>query len=87
MTAKMQSCIDHIKTSTDVDPWAMEMVEKIFEEYDRRFDEVLEIIDAEAWSYCDYIIKHKNGNFYMHTAASNLSNNIRDAVLALKGEE
>lgn len=45
MTTKMQSCIDHIKTSHDVDPWAMEMVERIFTEYDKRFDQVLEIID------------------------------------------
>lgn len=50
-------------------------------------DRVLGIIDAEAWSYCDYILEHKNGNFYMQTAASHLSNNIREAVEALKGEQ
>ena len=42
MTSRMQSCVDHIKTSLDVDPWAAEMVEKIFTEYDRRFDKVLQ---------------------------------------------
>lgn len=47
MTTKMQSCIDHIKTAHDVDPWAMEMVEKIFTEYDKRFDQVLEIIEEK----------------------------------------
>lgn len=47
-------------------------------------DRVLEIIDAEAWSYCDYIIKHGNRNNDRQTAACHLSN-IRNAVLALKG--
>ena len=51
MTTKMQSCVDHIKTSCDVDPWAAEMVEKIFLEYDRLFDKVLEIIDDEIASW------------------------------------
>lgn len=29
---RLQSCIDHIKTASDVDPWAKELVEKILSE-------------------------------------------------------
>lgn len=50
-------------------------------------DRVLEIIDAEAWSYCDYVIKHENGNAGKQSAACHLSENIRNAVMALKGGE
>lgn len=56
MTTKMQLCVDHIKTSLDVDPWAAEMVEQIFTEYDKRFDKVLEIIDevvSDRFVYSD----------------------------------
>ena len=30
MNSQMQSCIDHIKSAVDVDPWAVELVEKVF---------------------------------------------------------
>lgn len=53
----------------------------------KTIDEVLAIIDSEAWSYCDYIIKHENGNSDKQVATSLLSENIREAVLALKGGE
>ena len=73
MTSKMQSCVDHIKTSCDVDPWAMEMVEEIFTEYGRRFDKVLEIIDkAQAF------------NGYTNGYAYTTLNYVRRQVEALK---
>lgn len=45
MTSKMQSCVDHIKTSIDVDPWAAEMVEKVFTDFDERVDYEVAQID------------------------------------------
>lgn len=82
MTAKMQSCIDHIKTSTDVDPWAMEMVERIFTEYDKRFDKALEII-AELNDTKALVAKTPLGKCLHDT----LANEIVAAVEALKGGE
>ena len=39
MTERMENALNHIKTSVDVDPWAMEEVERVFK--------VLEDIKAE----------------------------------------
>lgn len=72
MTSRMQSCVDHIKTSCDVDPWAAEMVEKIFAEYDRRFDKVLEIIED---------VRRDANNGYMF----DMVNEIKNRVKKLKG--
>lgn len=83
MTTKMQSCVDHIKTSLDVDPWAMELVEKIFAEYDRRFDKVLEIIDKHGEQLVHNIV---DGRFPEIIAADVLAS-VREDVLALKGGE
>ena len=69
MTSKMQSCVDHIKTSLDVDPWAMELVEQVFTEYDAWIDKVLEIID-----------KYKN-----FPRDYNPLKYIRNEIIALKG--
>lgn len=30
MTERMENALNHIKTSVDVDPWAMEEVERVF---------------------------------------------------------
>lgn len=54
---------------------------------DKTIDRVLEIIDAEVWNYCDYIIKHGNLNAYKQNAACYLSEHIRKAVMKLKGGE
>ena len=78
MTTKMQSCIDHIKTSTDVDPWAMEMVKQIFTEYDKRFDKVLEII-AE--------LKNENIGRDGSDEYTSACQDFRAAVMELKGGE
>ena len=36
MTSRIQSCIDHIKTSVDIDPWAAELAEKALRQYEPR---------------------------------------------------
>ena len=36
MTSRIQSCIDHIKTSIDIDPWAAELAEKALRQYEPR---------------------------------------------------
>lgn len=52
MTSRIQSCIDHIKTSVDIDPWAAELAEKALRQYELRvmkLDEVTEnlpVVDA-----------------------------------------
>lgn len=33
----IQSLIDHIKTATDVDPWAKEMAEELLKEYEPKY--------------------------------------------------
>lgn len=79
MTSKMQSCVDHIKTSCDVDPWAMELVEQVFEEYDERFDKVLEIIDKQQ-----IIANHGDA---VDAGINSACNYIRAEVERLKGEQ
>lgn len=51
------------------------------------FERVGMIIDEEACKYFDYIIGQENGNSDKQIAATLLSINIREAVLALKGVE
>ena len=36
MTDIMQNALNHLKTAVDVDPWAIEEVERVFTEYDKR---------------------------------------------------
>ena len=43
----LQSLIDHIKTATDVDPWAMEMAEKLLKK-----QEPTEPIHKNAGDFC-----------------------------------
>ena len=40
MTERMENALNHIKTSVDVDPWAMEEVERVFKGID---DAIVEI--------------------------------------------
>ena len=81
MTSRMKSCVDHIKTSLDVDQWAMELVEQVFTEYDARFDKMIEIIDE---------IEHDNahlafiGDDNKFAGVLCHSREFRDRILALK---
>ena len=36
MTERMENALRHIKTSVDVDPWAVEVVEKVFKAYEQQ---------------------------------------------------
>ena len=47
MTEKMENALNHIKTSVDVDPWAMEEVERVFKVLD---DIRQEIIECVPWN-------------------------------------
>jgi hypothetical protein len=52
MTSRIQSCIDHIKTSVDIDPWAAELAEKALRQYEPRvmaWDEVRAAMKAPIW--------------------------------------
>ena len=46
MTEKMENALNHIKTSVDVDPWAMEEVERVF----KMFDDIRQEIYQKACS-------------------------------------
>ena len=35
MTERMENALNHIKTSIDVDPWAVEEVERVFKAYEQ----------------------------------------------------
>ena len=45
--SRIQSCIDHINTAVDVDPWAVELIEKVFKECGNAIskDKVFDILD------------------------------------------
>ena len=38
MTERMENALNHIKTSVDVDPWAVEEVERVFKAYEQTQD-------------------------------------------------
>ena len=40
MTERMENALNHIKTSVDVDPWAMEEVERVFKGIDDAIAEI-----------------------------------------------
>ena len=40
MTERMENALNHIKTSVDVDPWAIEVVEKVFRGVDDAVEEI-----------------------------------------------
>ena len=50
-------------------------------------DRVLEIIDAELWKYCLYIMFQENGNHDMHQASYYMADRIKKAVMVLKDGE
>lgn len=55
MTEKMTNTLNHIKSSVDVDPWAMEEVERVFK--------VLDDIKTEISAYFTAKEKHKHLTF------------------------
>ena len=48
MTERMENALNHIKTSVDVDPWAVEVVEKMFEGVDDAITEIIEEINKQS---------------------------------------
>ena len=46
---RIQSCIDHIKTSVDVDPWAMQMVEEILKKSIPQKVKIITHTDGWIW--------------------------------------
>lgn len=40
MTERMENALNHIKTSVDVDPWAVEEVERVFKTYEQTQDAI-----------------------------------------------
>ena len=77
---------DNPKEDLDEFNLALGVAIKALKNENALLDCVLDIIDAEAWSYCDYIMNH-NGNVEKMATAQHLSENIREAVKALKGEQ
>lgn len=48
MTERMENALNHIKTSVDVDPWAMEEVERVFKAIDDIKAEIEQIAKEES---------------------------------------
>ena len=55
MTERMENALNHIKSSVDVDPWAMEEVERVFKVFDD--------IKTEIRAYFTAKDKHKHLTF------------------------
>ena len=55
MTERMENALNHIKTSADVDPWAMEEVERVFNMQDALFTIVKTMSEIEKgrWTAVD----------------------------------
>jgi hypothetical protein len=52
----VQSLIDHIKTATDVDPWAKEMAEELLKEQEATWVEYPECLKYENAYSTDHIV-------------------------------
>ena len=53
--------------------------------FDKAIDECLKRVDAEAWSYCDYLLRVAlNGNSDYQRHVSAVSSNIREQLNELK---
>ena len=52
--------------------------------YQFAIDECLKRVDAEAWSYCDYLVRALNGNSDYQRHVSAVSSNIRERLNELK---
>lgn len=73
MTERMENALNHIKTSVDVDPWAVEEVERVFKAYEqtqwipvterlpKEFADVLVCTDAEEIFIATYLGKMNDG--------------------------
>ena len=69
MTERMENALNHIKTSVDVDPWAVEEVERVFKGIDDAIAEIEQIVKEEksedsSWA-CG--LKHSIGIIRKHT--------------------
>ena len=51
MTERMENALRHISSSLDVDPWAVEEVERIFMAVDDIKAELKEMADSYNWHY------------------------------------
>ena len=47
MTERMELALNHIRSSLDVDPWAVEVVEKVFKGVDDAIAEIEQIVKEE----------------------------------------
>lgn len=56
MTERMENALRHIKTSVDVDPWAVEEVERVFKAYEQPQDGDLISRDSLLEKMADYVV-------------------------------
>ena len=47
MTERMENTINHIKTAVDVDPWAIEEVERVFRAIDEIKEDIRNTVETE----------------------------------------
>lgn len=47
MTERMENTINHIKTAVDVDPWAIEEVERVFRAIDEIKEDIRNTVEIE----------------------------------------
>ena len=64
MTERMENALRHIKTSVDVDPWAVEEVERVFKAYEQTQDRptghwIWQTEDKYQCSCCGEVIRVK----------------------------
>ena len=52
MTERMENALNHIKTSVDVDPWAMEEVERVFKGIEDAIVEIQELDKSIPYLGC-----------------------------------
>ena len=48
MTERMENALNHLKTAIDVDPWAVEVVEKAFKAWETVIDQLDEEIESHS---------------------------------------
>ena len=62
MTEKMENTLNHIKTSVDVDPWAVKEVERVFKVFEDIRQEIEHVID-NTYDSTDYDTSLYNGAY------------------------
>lgn len=86
MTSRIQSCIDHIKTAIDIDPWAAELAEKALRQYEPRvmtLDEVKYSSDPVWLEWKDIFTKPA----FMHTDQVTTEDGRNAITFVLFGDE